>query len=379
MLRRVSTRATTANAPWISALLASLLLACTVRPQHASTTPDPVQAQAPEPAPTSASDSPEPVPAPQAEAAEPGEPLATGALEIFMGSPEDDVPPELGGVTDTLKNKQYLAGNEKSLHAFHDAIKDVGGGYVGVGSDQAYLLIGWARPELAWLADYDPDVVRIHRVYRAFFLHCETPSEFMDAWTSDGRALAHAALVAAYGEDEADALRRLYSHNRARIFVRLREQNKRMQQAGLTTFLSSQADYDYLRTLFTAGRVRSLLVNLLDDTGLRGVGDAAKALGVPIRVLYLSNAEEYWKRYSDQYRENIAALPFDERSVLLRTLLIWHVNRDYRYNWQWGTDYLAWLATPDVRNVYDIVRDAPEATAEVLNAFQTQGPAGVGP
>src|SRR5690606_24051561 len=133
---------------------------------------------------------------------------------LFFGTIEDDAPPERGGVTEARKNKQYLTGNEKSLFAFHAAIAGLGGGYVGVGSDQAYLFIGWARPQLAWLTDYDPDVVRIHRVHRAFFLAFADPEAFLAAWSKEGTAQARAALAAHCDAEELETLERLYFRNR---------------------------------------------------------------------------------------------------------------------------------------------------------------------
>jgi hypothetical protein len=118
-------------------------------------------------------------------------------------------------------------------------------------------------------------------------------------------------------------------------------------------------------------RVRPMVVNLLEQKGLEGIGEASNALGVPIRLLYLSNAEEYWPRYPRSYRETMAALPFHESALVLRTLLIWQVNTDYRYNVQPAQNYVQWLAQPYIDDVYDITHDRPKAQAEGINFFET--------
>ena len=73
-------------------------------------------------------------------------------------------------------------------------------------------------------------------------------------------------------------------------------------------------------------------------------------------MLYLSNAEEYWERLPQPFRANLRALPVDERSLVLRTLLTWEKNRDYRYNAQPARNYRRWLAVPDLRSIYDVIR-----------------------
>jgi hypothetical protein len=61
---------------------------------------------------------------------------------------------------------------------------------------------------------------------------------------------------------------------------------------------------------------------------MRSIGKSARALGVPIRVYYPSNAEEFWNyTYNDSnYKKNILSLPFDEASITFRSVheYPWH-------------------------------------------------------
>lgn len=319
----------------------------------------------PEPAPPE----PEPEPAP----AEPAqrEALTDAEVEILLGTAEDAPPERRGGVTAEREDKHYLAGNERSLYAFYEVIKDVGGGYVGVGTDQAYLFMSWARPEIAWLVDYDPAVGEIHEIYRLFFAAAPTPEEFVALWDKPAREQALAIFGNAHDERRAKSLRRWYLGYRGWIHRRLVTVGRAMERADVPSYLTHQEHYDFVRQMLEQRRVRPMLVNLHENKGLRGVGQAADQLGVPIRVLYLSNAEEYWPRYPKQYRENIAALPFHDDAIVLRTLLIWQINTDYRYNVQSVDNYLQWLAQPYVDDVYDITHGRPKAQAEGLNFFET--------
>jgi hypothetical protein len=370
-------------------VLASLLLiACTTRGAPASTTPPVAVEPAPKPTsepaePTDAvavaatdtkppSEPTEPTPEPTPEPGVRG-PLTDAQVEILLGTAEDEAPEYRGGITPERENKHYLAGNERMLQAFYPAIKDVGGGYVGVGTDQAYLFMSWARPEIAWLVDYDPAVVEVHELYRLFFAAAETPAEFVALWDKPAREEGLAVIAAAHQDRRFKSLRRWYLGYKGWIHRRLVGVTRAMERADVPSYLTHQDHYDFIKEMLAERRVRPMVVNLLEQKGLRGIGEASTKLGVPIRLLYLSNAEEYWPRYPRSYRETFAALPFHEDALVLRTLLIWSVNTDYRYNVQPAKNYVEWLAQPYVDDVYDITHERPKAQAEGINFFETVG------
>jgi hypothetical protein len=300
-------------------------------------------------------------------------PLTAAQVEILFGTAEDEAPEHRGGITAEREDKHYLAGNERSSHAFYPAVKDVGGGYVGVGTDQAYLFMSWARPEIAWLVDYDPAVIEVHELYRLFFAAAATPEEFVALWDKPAREQALAVIAAAHDERKLKILRRWYLGYRGWIHRRLASVTRNMQRAEVPSYLTDQEHYDFVKQMLEQRRVRPMVVNLLERKGLEGVGKAAQELGVPIRLLYLSNAEEYWPRYPKQYRELMSGLPFHADALVLRTLLIWSVNTDYRYNVQPASNYAQWLAQPYIDDVYDITHDRPKAQAEGINFFETAG------
>jgi hypothetical protein len=95
--------------------------------------------------------------------------------------------------------------------------------------------------------------------------------------------------------------------------------------------------------MLKAGRIRALSANLLDKKGVIGVGETARKMGVPIRLIYLSNAEGYWK-YSKQFKANIRSLPTDEKGIVLRTMSTWPTNKDYTYVAQRIEQYQEWLS-----------------------------------
>ena len=64
--------------------------------------------------------------------------------------------------------------------------------------------------------------------------------------------------------------------------------------------------------------------DLTGTSSLQTAAAAARELGVPFAVIYLSNAEEYFD-YTRQFIANFEAFPLAEGAVLLRTI----------YNKQW--------------------------------------------
>lgn len=52
---------------------------------------------------------------------------------------------------------------------------------------------------------------------------------------------------------------------------------------------------------------------------MRSVGERAARLNVPIRVVYLSNIEDYFS-YTPGFRDNLLSLPTDEKGIVLRTM-----------------------------------------------------------
>jgi len=280
-------------------------------------------------------------------------PLGEAERAIFYGSPEDPPPKKLGGVTEAQEGRHYVAGNEWNLHLFYRSLRRLGGGYLGVGTDQAYVFVGWQHPELAWLMDYDPWVRRIHAIYFAFFAQAETPREFLSLWRKDATERAFAAIEARGGED-VPRLKRLYRSYRTKILMRLTKVRDEMREAKVPTFLNSKRTYRWVRAFVLSGRARAMTGNLLGARAMKGIGEAARRLGVPIRAVYVSNAEQYWK-YGRRYRENVAALYTDDKTLMVRTLLTWERNRDYRYTVQPWDNFLAWLSRPWVTAVYKMI------------------------
>ncbi len=307
----------------------------------------------------------------------PAGPLSKELRALLWQTPEDPAPEKLLGVSKDHEGQHFVAGNETGLHFFEPRIARLGGAYVGVGADQAYVLMGWARPEVAWLMDYDMYVVRIHKIHLLFFGAANSPDDYLRLWSEEGTADA-GKLIRSMVSDakEQKLLLHRYRQSSGRVYRRLRALKKKLP---IPFYLTDQQQFEHIQSMHREGRIRPMRANLLAAAGMRGIGEAAKSLGVPVRVVYLSNAEQYWD-YGEAFRSNFLSLPTDERSVILRTRGSYLINRDYRYIVQPLQNFQENLKDPAVTSLKSYLprpRKRGEAE-EGLVEFLLETPAGGG-
>ncbi|MCS6912844.1 MAG: hypothetical protein RMK29_11750 [Myxococcales bacterium] len=278
-------------------------------------------------------------------AREPGPSLPAHWQAALQTIRQDPPPPAL------IRNSHYIISNEDRPHAFRAVLEDRGGIYIGVGSEQNYLLAGWARPELIFLVDFDQLVVDLHRVYRVLMREAPDPQAFLDLWKPEQEDRVRALLAAAYPGDP--SVLRAYRRCRFSVPARLHKMRRILSEAGVPSFLDDPAQYRYLASMQHAGRVIALRGDLTGAHTLRDIAAAARATEQPVRVIYLSNAERYFP-YGANFKANIQALPFDEHSLVLRTAA--RLMNQYVYIVQDGMAFQAWLRRPDIQRVWQITR-----------------------
>lgn len=290
-------------------------------------------------------------------------PLSDDHKKIVWGVPDDPIPKVLHAQLKENTGRHYLKGDEWGLHVYYPALKDLGGAYMGVGTDQAYLFIGWMKPEIAWLTDYDPWVVALHEAYEIFFAEADNADDFVKLWHKDSAKTSEALLEAkSQGAPRQELMLRVFRYARGWIHARLRRQKRVLVREKVPGFLNDADQYTFVRNMVASKRVRPLAANLLDTTSVKAIGAASRKLGIPVRALYLSNAEGYWP-YNDQYKANMAALHFDDKSLVIRTVVAKiSKNGDYRYNQQPALNYQQWLKRPWVKRVRQMLLSRPRVT-----------------
>ncbi len=283
---------------------------------------------------------------------------------IFWGSPEETLKPTRWDSGDTTVS------NEARLELLTQHARDLGGGYVGVGSDQNFVLAAWAKSEWIWMMDFTRIVVAANKVHLAFLREAATPEDFRKLWLKSHEKQALALIKASY-ETAPDYSFLVRAYRQARSFQtqRFAFMDRVTKARGYSIWLTDQAQYQHIRGLAQKRRIRPLGGDLNGTVTLRGIGEAARKMGVPIRIFYPSNAEEYtvfWP-YKESFRANLRSLPVDERSVVLRTISIrrhklpwaagWEgVSRvGFHYNKQPLGAFQQWLALEKPVNVFDML------------------------
>lgn len=215
----------------------------------------------------------------------------------------------------------YIRSNEPQIALFAPYIKNIGGGYVGVASDQNYSFIAQARSTHAWVFDYDIVVVWTHLLERAVVLASDTPKAFVEAFKGDAAAktFVRQAVEKAFA-DEGERARALeiYEVYRPKLYPYFQAQLNDSPSSPGFGWLAFDENYRYIKLLFEQGRLVILKGDLLKERTMTNIGATARKLGIPIRIYYPSNAPECWP-LTTQYRTNVLTLPFDEASVVLQT------------------------------------------------------------
>ncbi len=214
----------------------------------------------------------------------------------------------------------YITSNESQHYLFMPYLKNLGGVYIGVAADANYSFIAWARSRWAFLMDYDITIVRLHRIIRALVLQSNGPSDFVNFFRPQNTARAQKIIRDAYPDD--DRINRtvaVYTDNRDKLYTSYAGKAVPSAQFGEFGWLRNQKAFDYIKLMYGQGRIVIVEGDLLKDRALRSISSAVEKLGTVVRIYYPSNAEEMW-RFSDNYRANVKSLPFDERSVALRTI-----------------------------------------------------------
>ena len=270
----------------------------------------------------------------------------SSTVEAIRGVDPDPAPPS------TTNGIHYLTSNERRLDLFLPELGGRGGVHLGVGSDQNYIMAGWSRPKLMVLVDFDEAVVDMHAIYRALLLEAATPQRFVELWSTDGIDDAHAAIEAATpGRRRQRALIDLYDQSRKDVAKRTGVLLEKYDVLGIHWYLEDARQYAFVRKLAKRDRIVALRGDFTADGALREIGEVLLDEGLSVRTLYLSNIEQYFM-YKKPYRDNMLGLPFDDRTLVLRTLP--GRPAGFQYILQTGDNFRTWLTAKRIYSVYGI-------------------------
>jgi hypothetical protein len=248
-----------------------------------------------------------------------------------------------------------------------------GGAYIGVGPDQNFTYIARIRPTVAYIIDVRRDNLLLHLLFKALFGEARSRVEYLSlltgrappppsaAWATatveriadyvDGTAPTTAladlrrrieAAVVGFGVPlSARDLSTIHRFHRAFIdgglglqfnshgrrpqfyYPTFRELLLARDAAGRAwSYLASEADFQFVRALEARDRVIPVVGNVNGPHALRAIGQAIAARGERVSAFYISNVENYLHRDGTfpRYVENIARLPRDDRTVIIRSM-----------------------------------------------------------
>ncbi len=282
----------------------------------------------------------------QPAALKPLSPEVRKALEAVRSDP----PPK-----NLIYNRHYSTSNEYRQYLYRAKIKPRGGMFIGVGSEQNYVLSGWAKPELMVLFDFDQWIVDLHAIYGVFFLAARTPAELLKLWHPRNQKKAEALLRAPPRTKAlADRLMKIYKSTRWQIYKHLRFISGIYRKHRVPIFLSDQQQYDHIVALYRNNRVFAVRGDFTADRTMKDLAAFARRFKIPVRMLYLSNVEYYFEYNKGRYRQNMLDLGFGDPSLVLRTVV--RTSSRYRYVYQTGENFQRWLSCRCVHKVKTLTR-----------------------
>lgn len=253
----------------------------------------------------------------------------------------------------------YMWSNERRHDLFFRDLNELQGGYLGVGGDQNYTLAAAAQSQVLWLIDLDAAVTNMHRLYAALLATAPTSKDFLRYFGNRQKDAVHAAVAARFPDAAAQRpVLEIYHAYRDLLGSHLRNTAQRPRGS---TWLSDDAKYQHLRGLALAGRIVARTGDLTGPHTMLEIGEAARRAAMPVRVVYLSNAES-WFRYGTEFRRNMGGMFFDDKSVIVRTvksqLLSYPSSDIWHYSVQRAQHFADGLTRPAYRSVDVAMLDA---------------------
>jgi len=313
----------------------------------------------------------------------PGSAPGSGAGIGASGSPTppDSLFPGLvAGLSETpgFFDTDNLISNESSyLHALSVLRRRnvQGGAYVGVGPDQNFSYIAAVRPEVAFIVDIRRDNLLLLLLFRAFFEEAETRAEYLsllfgrpiprdrEAWRDrDLQTLLDRVEDTAPDPERGSTRERLFrrvesygipiSPQDLSTLTRFHEEfvtrGPRLRYTSLgrppapwyptyrellletdlegnpSSYLVGEEPYHFLRELQARNGIIPAVGDLAGPHTIQAIGRYLSERRIPISAYYVSNVEFYlWRGGSfSRFVENVASLPLDEESVLIRSAFV---------------------------------------------------------
>ena len=269
-----------------------------------------------------------------------------------------------------------LVSNEDTFQYVIPRLREIvkpGGVYLGVGPDQNFTYIAALKPRMVFITDIRRGNLHAHLMYKALFELAPSRADFLARLFSRARPDGLSATSTAEQLFDAFAMvtpnENLYGDNLRAVLELLRRKHgfpiddadeagiayvysafftmgpflsyssagmpgrgtryptyQDLQMADDGTgkqwgYLASEEHYRTLRTLQVANLLVPIVGNFAGPKALKSIGAYVKRGGGTITTFYTSNVEQYlfMDRLWEEFAKNIAALPLDASSTLIRS------------------------------------------------------------
>ncbi|MEM7180582.1 MAG: hypothetical protein AAF518_06705 [Spirochaetota bacterium] len=267
--------------------------------------------------------------------------------------------------------EHYPSSNEMRIDLFMPHIKDLRGGYIGVGTDQNLSFIAKAKSSFAWLMDLNPVIVGVNKIHILFLKQAKSYSEFKALWSRKNKEKSFSLVKGAFEKNKDwKLLQKSYKvafRNFSGVPDRLRLLEQMSRRFKLQSFHNLPEEYTYLRNMALAGKIQAINGDLKGTITMNEIAQSAKKIGTTINILYTSNAEEYFL-FPKNYRDNILRLPTSEKSTMVRTFTtgakafgfpegeLFPDTFPFHYNLQPLENFKKWMLYPTKFNVFGLMR-----------------------
>jgi hypothetical protein len=252
-----------------------------------------------------------------------------------------------------------------------------GSGYIGVGPEQNFTYLLAVKPKIAFILDIRRQNLVLHLMYKALFEMSSDRADFLSRLFSRPRPANLSAksnveeLFAAFRDADADANLLVTTH--AAVVKRLTEDHKValtdtdlaslsrvlsafhaggpfLTYAGVyanpnlptriiptfeelmletdaagkyQSFLATEENFRRIQDLQKKNLIIPVVGNFAGPGALRAIGRYLQERGAIVSAFYTSNVEQYLfgDRLADSFYTNVALLPLDEKSVIIRALV----------------------------------------------------------
>jgi len=248
-------------------------------------------------------------------------------------------------------------------------LKNSGGGFVGLGAWEELSRAARARSEWLWLIADDPARAALMRAVGALIAASPTPPDLLARLEPEALESTR-ALLDVLPADAEGPHSPVFAFEAMRGELRLAISRARggdgeagdADPGAELTWVADEDDYAHLHRLWSQGRARVLLVDPAGD-GWSDVGRAAHELGTPVRVLDLGSITYTWGgTLPGPFRDAVAALPMDSRSVVLQRMAVAPypaaVRRAWHFQVHGGLDYRSRMEDPTLETATDVARSS---------------------